>query len=185
MTTHVCQAGVDRYIQIGAAPANKICYLPNGVDLDCFLSCYPIPQSYLLGITNAEQRQRLAQWGLPDDGSVTNAVQWNMNYGSGSTASAWRPMPPHEARESAPFTKREVRVQHQAVYPLVDFIQSKAETSAGKSGIELRILLEPLRSQAIRMTSNETDRTNYIHGFGLAMPMEQALQAIKERPMDQ
>jgi glycosyltransferase involved in cell wall biosynthesis len=37
MTTNVCQAGVDRYVRVGASPANKICYLPNGVDLDCFV----------------------------------------------------------------------------------------------------------------------------------------------------
>jgi hypothetical protein len=135
-------------------------------------------------MTNTENRQMLARWGFPDYRGVTNAVQWNMNYGAGFTSSAWRPMPPHEVRETAPFTKRAVRVGHQASYPLVDFLPSKTDKSAGKSGIELRILLEPLRSPAIRMSSNELDRTNYIYGTGLAMPMEQALKAIKEWPMD-
>ena len=37
LTTNVCQAGVDRYVRIRAVPANKICYLPNGVDLDRFV----------------------------------------------------------------------------------------------------------------------------------------------------
>jgi glycosyltransferase involved in cell wall biosynthesis len=32
LTTNVCQAGVDRYIRVGAAPANKIRFMPNGVE---------------------------------------------------------------------------------------------------------------------------------------------------------
>jgi glycosyltransferase involved in cell wall biosynthesis len=36
MTTSVCQAGVDRYVAIGAAPAGRIVYMPNGVDTSCF-----------------------------------------------------------------------------------------------------------------------------------------------------
>lgn len=36
VTTHVCQAGAARYIQVGAVPANKIRHVPNGVDTRIF-----------------------------------------------------------------------------------------------------------------------------------------------------
>lgn len=33
ITTNVSQAAVDRYIQVGAASATRICFMPNGIDL--------------------------------------------------------------------------------------------------------------------------------------------------------
>jgi len=36
ITTSVCQAGVSRYVAIGAAPAGRIVYMPNGVDTCLF-----------------------------------------------------------------------------------------------------------------------------------------------------
>jgi glycosyltransferase involved in cell wall biosynthesis len=36
MTTNVSQAGVDRYIQIGACPAERIRFVPNGLDVSRF-----------------------------------------------------------------------------------------------------------------------------------------------------
>jgi glycosyltransferase involved in cell wall biosynthesis len=36
MTTSVCQAGVTRYVAIGATPAGRIVYMPNGVDTSRF-----------------------------------------------------------------------------------------------------------------------------------------------------
>jgi glycosyltransferase involved in cell wall biosynthesis len=36
LTTNVSAAGVDRYVQCGAAPSAKIRYVPNGVDLESF-----------------------------------------------------------------------------------------------------------------------------------------------------
>ena len=37
LTTHVCKAGVERYVQVGAVPANKILFMPNSVDPERFL----------------------------------------------------------------------------------------------------------------------------------------------------
>ena len=34
LTTNVCRAGVERYTRVGATPAHKIEYLPNGIDLE-------------------------------------------------------------------------------------------------------------------------------------------------------
>lgn len=36
LTTQVSQAGIERYIRIGAVPQSKIRYIPNGVDIELF-----------------------------------------------------------------------------------------------------------------------------------------------------
>ncbi len=38
LTTNVCQAGVDRYIKVGAVPEGKICYMPNAIDVSRFVA---------------------------------------------------------------------------------------------------------------------------------------------------
>lgn len=38
LTTQVSQAGLARYVQVGAVPPRKICFVPNGVDLEHFIS---------------------------------------------------------------------------------------------------------------------------------------------------
>jgi glycosyltransferase involved in cell wall biosynthesis len=36
LTTNVCQAAVDRYVRVGAAPADRIVRMPNGIELAAF-----------------------------------------------------------------------------------------------------------------------------------------------------
>ncbi len=36
LTTNVCQAAVDRYVRVGAAPAGRIVRMPNGIELGAF-----------------------------------------------------------------------------------------------------------------------------------------------------
>lgn len=36
LTTNVCQAAVDRYVRVGAAPAGRIVRMPNGIELAAF-----------------------------------------------------------------------------------------------------------------------------------------------------
>jgi len=36
LTTQVSQAGLERYVRMGAVPRHKICYIPNGVDTERF-----------------------------------------------------------------------------------------------------------------------------------------------------
>ncbi len=38
LTTNVCQAGVDRYIKVGAVPEGKICYVPNAIDVTHYVA---------------------------------------------------------------------------------------------------------------------------------------------------
>ncbi len=44
LTTQVSQAGLERYVRVGAVPRHKIRYIPNGVDTECFK---PNPESRL------------------------------------------------------------------------------------------------------------------------------------------
>ncbi|GIV17134.1 MAG: glycosyl transferase [Armatimonadota bacterium] len=54
MTTHVCWAGAERYIRIGAVPEHKMRYIPNGIDTITFCP-------------NAEARARLrSELGVQD-----------------------------------------------------------------------------------------------------------------------
>lgn len=44
LTTQVSQAGLERYVQVGAVPCRKVRYIPNGVDIERFK---PDPESRL------------------------------------------------------------------------------------------------------------------------------------------
>ena len=83
-----------------------------------------------------------------------------------------------------PALHQSVRSGHQCVVPLIDFDQAEGEGDHGRSGVELRVLLEPLRLPAIRLTSNEYDMTNYIGGTGLVGTMDEAIKAIKTLPTE-
>lgn len=39
LTTNVSQAAVERYVQVGAVPGHKIRYIPNGIDVNRFMTC--------------------------------------------------------------------------------------------------------------------------------------------------
>jgi glycosyltransferase involved in cell wall biosynthesis len=52
LTTQVSRAGLERYIRVKAAPAHKIIYIPNGIDLSRFT---PDPE---------RRHQRRCEWGL-------------------------------------------------------------------------------------------------------------------------
>jgi hypothetical protein len=141
---------------------------------------------FAYAITNAEERPLLLKAGFPDEPSaiVTNAYQWNVNLGLGFTVSARVPtlMPPHQKAKTA--DRYTVRTGHQTVIPLVDFIEPNAAKPTTKSGIELRVILQPLTVPAVRTSANEVDRTNFIGGTGIRWTMEQTLKWIHELPMD-
>jgi glycosyltransferase involved in cell wall biosynthesis len=62
VTTNVCQAGVERYIRVGAAPPSKILYVPNAIDIRRFAADPP---------NRAPVRQSL---GIPGDAFVWLAI---------------------------------------------------------------------------------------------------------------
>ena len=77
-----------------------------------------------------------------------------------------------------------VRSGRQRSVPLVDFADTSRLPSRGQNGIDLRILLMPLKSPAIRTVPTEQDHGNYISGMGLGGTMEAALKFLKELPTD-
>ena len=116
---------------------------------------------------------------------ITNAVRWDVSLGAGYTCSSWVAMPQYRQREiKLPQT---LRSGHQRAIRLVDFVlpdDPANHGNVGQSGVELRILLEPLGSAAIRTQPGETDRTTHIAGRGLAGTIEAALSQIKQMPLD-
>jgi len=128
----------------------------------------------------------LAKAGFPDDASavVTNAYQWNVNWGLGFTLTERMPMPmpPHQRLGTS--DRYSVRTGHQTAIPLLDFPEKDATNATAKSGIELRVMLQPLTVPAIRTAANEVDRTNFVGGTGIPRSMEQTLKLLRDLPVD-
>jgi serine/threonine protein kinase len=169
--------GLSAYFKVGPA---------GGVDIRyCSFSCEPIPQSQILAMTNAEGRQALAQWGIAstEANQQTNVVQWNVNFGLGFTSSRWLATPAYHRTEMA--LPQTVRSGYQRAVRMVYFQTPEQDKSRhGQSGIELRILVEPLLSRSIKTVPYEIEGTNYIAGEGLARTMEHALQSMKRLPIE-
>lgn len=169
--------GFSAYFKVGPA---------GGVDIPyCSISCELIPHSQILAMTNAEGRQALAQMGIPAREATerTNVFQWNVNLGLGFTCSEWLPTPAYDQVQMP--LPQTVRSGYQRTVRLVDF-ETAQTVGEGRlqSGIELRILVQPLRSPPIKTVPHEIDRTNYIAGQGLAETMEQTLQSMKTLPIE-
>jgi hypothetical protein len=160
--------GFSSYYKVGPA---------GGIDVSfCSVSCYPIPNSTIEQMTNAQSRAELRKWGIPGSRSETNVVQWNVNLGLGFTSSRWIPMPAYHRLE--PVFPQRLKAIHQLSLPLVQFDELEGDQNAGWSGIDLRCVLEPLRLSPVRTLPNEKDMTNYVAGTGLAWSMEEALNRV-------
>ena len=164
--------GFSMYFKVGKA---------GGIDVPfCDLHSHRVSETEL-GLTVAEREARLAGWRYPESAGLTNAVRWDVNLGAG-TASRWMAMPPyHGVGLTLP---QVVRSGHQRAIRLAEFGRMEGGESQGWSGVELRILLEPLRLPPIRTVANEIDRTNYVEGTGLAGTMEDALESMTTLPLD-
>jgi len=168
--------GFSTYFKVGKA---------GGIDLPfCSLTCYRVTESSELSYVTdaASRRQILAAWNFPESAGVTNAVRWNVNLGTGFTASRWIAMPPYHRLEVK--LPQSVRSGYQRVIPLVEFHRPDGDVNHRQSGVELRIVLEPLRLPPIRTRPNEIDRTNYIAAMALAGTLEEALNTIKNLPIE-
>jgi hypothetical protein len=171
----VVDPGFSTYFKVGKA---------GGIDLPfCHLSCHRIPESREFSQwTDDERRQLLAEWNFPEAAGVTNAVRWDVNLGAGFTASRWIAMPPYNRVETK--LPLSVRSGHQRAIRLVDFERPEGDGNHGQAGVELRIILEPLTSPPIRTVPNESNRTNYVVGTGLFGTIEEALNSMKNLPID-
>jgi hypothetical protein len=66
---------------------------------------------------------------------------------------------------------------------LAEFDQPAGAGSTGWSGVEIRLILQPLQSPAMQTDPDEIADANYVAGFGLAGESEDSiLKLIKELP---
>jgi serine/threonine protein kinase len=134
------------------------------IDEDFYLSCERLAQAPATGVTNK------IQWAVSLVGHVTTSLIFQRE-------------PAYQPLETS--SRLTVRSGHQGILRLVEYVTSEHQSSPGRSGIELRIFLEPLKSPPIRTDPFEVEGTNYVAGHALNWTMDEALKAIKEWPEDQ
>jgi len=155
-----------------------------GVDLRyLLLTCYRlIDLDGYSGMTDADRLRIMAGWNYPESAGFTNAVQWNSSLGVGSTSSGLVSMPAYTPLDIAfPLS---VRSGFQRVIPLVKFDAPDGEENPRKAGVELRVFLEPFTGPLIKSAPGEVNHTNYIGGRGLLGTMEDALERLKNMPVE-
>ncbi len=120
----------------------------------------------------------------PGSRSTSPEVQWNVSLFGHETFSS---LFVQEAayRTVDPPAILNVRSGHQGIFRLVDYVTLEGQSSHGRSGVELRIFLEPMREEPIRTNPFEVEETNYVAGHGPGWTAEEALRAIKRWPVDQ
>lgn len=166
------------YYKVGSA---------GGIDSFCSIQFEQQDAAWFrFAVTNSEEGPLLTKSGFPEDPSavVTNAYRWNVDFGLGFTTTERMPMPMPAHLRPKTGARYTVRTGHQTTIPLVDFLEPNKANAAAKSGIELRVILQPLTVPAIRTSANEVDRTSFIGGTGIVRTMEQTLKWIHELPMD-
>ena len=125
--------------------------------------------------------ERLAEAESP---GRTDEVQWNVSVFGQRTSSkqfagesAYRPL------ETPGILN--VHSGHQGVLRLVDGVAPDGLASSGRTGVELRIFLEPWKLPPVLTNPFEVQGTNYVAGNGPGWKTDDALKAIKQWPADQ
>lgn len=113
----------------------------------------------------------------------TNQMQWNVNLGLGYTSAMLVPTPTAFRLLDTP-ARISARSGHQRAIRLLDCTTPDGKPLPGRDGVELRLLLKPLDSPAMRTTPSEKELNNYIGGAGLAVPMQEMLKWMKRAPND-
>jgi serine/threonine protein kinase len=115
--------------------------------------------------------------------SVTNRLWWNVNLGLGVTAANLLPAQ-STFQILDPPARMIVHSGHQRVIRLAGYPERQGGPLPRESGVELRVLLEPLKSPAMRTVPSEKELNNCIGGSGLELPMEKTLKLIKQLRCD-
>jgi len=116
---------------------------------------------------------------------VTNTVHWWFDLIPKTTTILSFPKVPAYRRLETP-ARLIVRSGHQGVLRLVDDVTLEGQSSQGKSGVELRIFLEPMKFAPTRTDPTEDAGPNnsYVAGHGPGWSEDEALKAIKQWPAD-
>ena len=113
----------------------------------------------------------------------TNGVHWAVNlFGRAANESDF-PGEPVYRRLKTP-AQMIVRSGHQGILRLADHLTSDGQASRDRSGIELRIFLEPMKHAPVRTDPFEIQGNGYVAGDGPGWTAAEALKAIKEWPID-
>jgi hypothetical protein len=117
---------------------------------------------------------------------ATNTVHWWVELLPNTTSVLGFPKVPSYRRLDSP-PRLTVRSGHQAVLRLVDDVTPEGQSGRGKSGVELRIFLEPMTFAPTRTDpfENAGPNNSYVAGHGPGWSEEEALKAIKQWPADQ
>jgi hypothetical protein len=119
-----------------------------------------------------------------DPSSSPNQLLWNVNLGLGYTSAMLLPVHPgFRTRDTE--ARLTVLTGHQRVVPLVTSTPSSGKPRADQDGFELRLLLEPLSSPAMRIVPSEKEVGNCIVGAGLDKPLEDVLNLMNRLPKDE
>jgi len=113
---------------------------------------------------------------------IDKRSQWNVSLRRGSTLATFLPEEPPYREISTP-GRMTVRTGHQRKVPLVEFDLAGGRT-ARRSGIELRVVLQPLPGGAIRTVPTERDYGTYVCGGGFAGTKEETLRLLQKLPID-
>ncbi len=115
----------------------------------------------------------------------TNVVQWNVSPGwDGTLSELFSNQPPYRKLETPP--RAILHSGRQLAILLAEFVPPAGTVNNGWSGVELRLILQPLQSPPVRTDPNELDFTpHYVAGYGLAgMSEESILKLIKTLPCE-
>jgi hypothetical protein len=116
----------------------------------------------------------------------TNTVHWWVELLPNTTSVLQFPKVPAYRRLETP-ARLTLRSDHQAVLRLVDDATPEGHSGHGKSGVELRILLERMKFTPTRTDpfQNAGPNNSYVAGQGPGWPEDEALKAIQQWPVDQ
>jgi serine/threonine protein kinase len=114
----------------------------------------------------------------------TNEVQWNVSvFGQRTSSKQFAGEPAYRPLETPGILY--VHSGHQGVLRLVDGVTPEGQASPGRTGVELRIFLEPWKLPPVLTNPFEVEGTNYVAGAGPGWKTDEALKAIKQWPADQ
>ncbi|HEY5914649.1 MAG TPA: serine/threonine-protein kinase [Verrucomicrobiae bacterium] len=149
-------------IEPGFSAYFKTGHTPAGVDF--LIHCEPLEKSATSG--------------------TTNAVLCNVYLGLGYTTGGLLAIRPGFRALDTP-ARMTVQTGHQRVIRLVEYPEPQGRSQTAQDGVELRILLQPLTSPAIRTVPSEKELANCIGGYGLEESVEKTQELMKRLPQDQ
>jgi len=142
-------------------------------------------RSFKVGVASINADFALFCWsltGAPATNS-TNEVQWTVNLFDGADHSSRFPGEPRYRAVELP-TQLVVGPGRQGILRLADHLGPDGMPTAERSGIELRIFLEPLEHNPLQINPSVLEGHNYVGEVGPGWTTAEAVKAIREWPIE-